>query len=157
LTLDIEEFLSQNWGVSIIDGLSRPIEGPTKHLNTDGHSKDITGELDGGPLIVDFRSSFENLYNSLLSLDLQNLALSLLAIAETNLNDLCIFGELDVVKDDKWTLNVHDGPVIHSGVDDIVSVDCIEVGFEVLLFLVHILFLVLYLSADELVWSNGVL
>jgi hypothetical protein len=54
LTLDIKELLGQNWSVSIVDWLSRTIEGPTEHLYTDGHPKHITGEFDGGSLIVDF-------------------------------------------------------------------------------------------------------
>ena len=57
------------------------------------------------------------LYDCLLSFDLKYLAFSHSAISESDINDLCILGEFDIVEDDEWAFYVKDGSVIDSGCD----------------------------------------
>jgi len=113
LTLDIEELLSEHRR-TLVDGETGTIEGSTEHLNTHWHAHDITGELDGSTNIVDISSALENLDDSLLALNLEDLALSLGAIAEADIDDLSVLRELDVVKDDEGTLDIEDGTVVNA-------------------------------------------
>jgi hypothetical protein len=152
LTLDIEELLGQHWW-TVINWLARAIENSTKHFDTHGHSKDISSELACGALVVDAACTFENLDNSLLSFDLEDLTLPDATISKPDIDNLCVFWELDVVKNDKRSLYVKDGSVIDSRGDVVICGD----SFEVLLHLSfthlidrHFLFLILGLIKTTL-------
>lgn len=119
LSLDIEELLGEHWW-TLINWLARAIENSTKHFDTHGHSKDISSELASGALVVDACCTFENLDNSLLSFDLKDLTLPDGTISKPYIDNLCVFWELDVVKDDKRSLYVEDGSVIDSGGDVVI-------------------------------------
>jgi len=58
--LDIEELFREHWG-SMVDWVSRTVEGSTKHFNTHGHSEYITGELASGGHVIDIGGTLENL------------------------------------------------------------------------------------------------
>jgi len=75
LTLDIEELLSEYWR-ALIDWCSGTIEHSTEHFNTHGHSKDISREFTSSVQVINSCGAFENLYDGLFSLDLEDLALS---------------------------------------------------------------------------------
>jgi hypothetical protein len=75
LSLDIEELLGEYWR-ALIDWRSGTIEHSTKHFNTHGHAEDITREFTSSVQVINSCGAFENLYDGLLSLDLEDLALS---------------------------------------------------------------------------------
>ena len=49
---------------------------------------------------------FTYLYDSLFTLDLKNLSLSYYSISQSNIDNLSIFGELNVIEDDKWSFDI---------------------------------------------------
>ena len=61
------------------------------------------------------------LYDSLLSLDLKNLTLSDDTVSESNIDNLCILGELDVIQDDQWTLDIEHRSVVDTWRDVVVT------------------------------------
>ena len=75
---------------------------------------------------------FTYLNDGLFTLDFKDLTLSLGAIAESDLDNLCVLGELNIVEDNKWTFDVDNSTVIHSWINDVVSDNCIRVSLEVL-------------------------
>jgi hypothetical protein len=75
LSLDIEELLGEYWR-ALIDWRSGTIEHSTKHFNAHGHAEDITREFTSSVQVINSCGAFENLYDGLLSLDLEDLALS---------------------------------------------------------------------------------
>jgi hypothetical protein len=89
--LDVEEVFSENWG-SMVDGDTRTIELATKHLGGDGHAEHVAGELNVGVHVVDVGSAFENLDDSTLASDFENLALAHLAVSESHVDDFCVSG-----------------------------------------------------------------
>lgn len=58
--LDIEELLGKDWG-TVVNGGTRTIEGSAEHLNWDGHTQDITCELNVSVQIINAWSSLEDL------------------------------------------------------------------------------------------------
>lgn len=120
LTLDIEELLCEHWG-SVVDWVTGSIEGSTKHFNAHWHPEYVTGELASRGHVVDIGGTLENLYNSLLALDLQHLSLSHYSISQSNIDNLGILGELDVLEDDEGSVDILDGSVVDSGSDVVVS------------------------------------
>ena len=58
--LDIEELLGEHWG-SVVDWVTRSIEGSTKHFNAHWHPEYITGELASRGHVIDIGGTFENL------------------------------------------------------------------------------------------------
>lgn len=91
--LDIEELLGEYWR-ALIDWRSGTVEHSTEHFNTHGHAEDITREFTSSVQVINSCGAFENLdeekqkdcktvekiyaylYDGLLSLDLEDLALS---------------------------------------------------------------------------------
>lgn len=61
------------------------------------------------------------LYNGLLSLDLEDLTLSHYSVSQSNIDNLGILGELDVLEDDEWSVDIEDSSVVDSGCDVVVS------------------------------------
>ena len=59
----------------------------------------------------------------MLSFDLEDLTLPDATISEPNIDNLCVFWELDVVKNDKRPLYVKDGSVIDSRGDVVICGD----------------------------------
>jgi len=70
--------------------------------------------------VINMQTQKTYLDNSLLSFDLEDLTLPDATISEPNIDDLGVFWELDVVKDDKRSLYVEDGSVIDSGGDVVI-------------------------------------
>ena len=70
------------------------------------------------------------LNDSLLSFDLKDLTLPHGAISKPDIDDLCVFWELDVVKDDKRSLYVKDGSVINAGGDVVICGNCFHMLFR---------------------------
>ena len=89
----------------------------------------------------------------MLSFDLEDLTLPDATISEPNIDDLGVFWELDVVKDDKRSLYVKDGSVIDSGGDVVICGDSFEMLLHLgLIHLIdgHFLFLILCLIKTTL-------
>lgn len=84
----------------MVDGLALSVELTTKHLSGDGHLQHVASEFAVSMRVVNFGGTLKNLDDGFLSADFKNLALSGLSVSELNVYDLCIPGELNVVKDD---------------------------------------------------------
>ena len=67
------------------------------------------------------------LYDGLLALDFEDLTLSHGAISEADIDDLCVFWELDVVEHDQWAFDIEDRSVVDSRCDIVVGGDCFDV------------------------------
>lgn len=80
--------------------------------------------------------------DSLLSLDLNDLSFSHDTVAESNVDNLGISWELDVVEDDQRPLNIKDCSVINSWSDVVVGGNRFNVVLDAD---THFLFLILYL------------
>jgi hypothetical protein len=61
------------------------------------------------------------LHNSALVVDFEDLTLSQGAVAKTDVHNLGVFGELDVVENDEGTVHITDGTVVHTGSDVVVA------------------------------------
>jgi len=120
LTLDVEEVLSEHSG-ALINWDTGTVELTTQHFCGDRHAEHITSELDVSLQVIDIRSTFENLNNSTSVVNLEDLTLSQGAIAKTDVHNLGVFGELDIVENDKGAVNVFDGTVIDTGSDVVVA------------------------------------
>ena len=93
------------------------------------------------------------LNNSLLSFDLKDLTLPDATVSEPNIYNLCVFWELDVVKNDKRSLYVKDGSVIDSRCDVVICGDSFEMLLQLsFIHLIdrHFLFLILCLIKTTL-------
>jgi len=86
----------------------------------------------------------------LLSFDLEDLTLPDATISEPDIDDLGVFWELDVVKDDKRSLYVKDGSVIDSGSDVVIGGDSFHMLFLFCEIETHFLFLILCLIKTTL-------
>ena len=71
------------------------------------------------------------LHNSALVVDFEDLTLSNLSISETDIDNLCVFWELDVVKNNKWSFDIKDSSVIDSWCDVVIGGDGFHVSAEV--------------------------
>lgn len=69
------------------------------------------------------------LYDGLLSLDLEDLALSDGAVSQSNVYDLCVLWEFNIVEDNQRSNDILNCSVINSWGNVVVSGDCFEVGF----------------------------
>jgi len=128
LTLDIEELLGQDWW-TLINWCSGTIEDSTEHFYAHWHTKYITGKLASSAEVINSCASLENLYNGLLTLDFKDLTLSLGSVSKTDIYDFCVFWELDIVKDDKWTNDIEYSSVINTWGNIVVGGDCFNVLF----------------------------
>jgi len=128
LALNVEELLGQNRR-AFVDWLSRTVEGSSKHFDTDWHSQHISSELASSVLVVDVSSTFENLHDGLLTFDLEHLAFALSPVAQSDIHDLSILREFDVIQHDERALDVEDGAVVDSRGDFIVGLKMIFHGF----------------------------
>jgi len=54
------------------------------------------------------------LYDGLFTLDLEHLSLSHNSISQSDIDNLSILGELDVLKDDEWSIDILHSSVIDS-------------------------------------------
>jgi hypothetical protein len=77
------------------------------------------------------------LYDSPFSCNFEHLSFSDGAITQANIDDFGILGELDIIKDDKWTIDLDDGSVVDSGSDVVIPGHGLEVGIEKITF-VHV-------------------
>lgn len=59
--------------------------------------------------------------DGLFALDLKDLAFSLDSVSESDVDDLSVLGELDVVQHDKWAFDIKDSSVIDSWGDVVIS------------------------------------
>lgn len=137
--LNVEKLFGQNrW--AFVDRLSRTIEGSSKHFDTDWHSQHVSSELASSVLVVDVSSTFENLepvsqqmstylHDGLLTFDLEHLAFALSPVAQSDIHDLSILREFDVIQHDERALDVEDGAVVNSRGDFIVGLKMIFHGF----------------------------
>jgi len=74
---------------------------------------------------------FTYLYNGLFTFDFEDLTLSYLSISETDIYNFCVFWELDVVKNNKWSFDIKDSSVIDSWCDVVIGGDGFHVSAEV--------------------------
>jgi hypothetical protein len=65
----------------------------------------------------------------------EDLALPDGAVTEADVDDFCELGELNIVEDDKGSIDLDDGPVVDAGSDGVIAGDCLQVGVEGLTFL----------------------
>jgi len=65
--------------------------------------------------------SFTYLYNGLFSLDLQNLSFSHNSISQSDIDNLGVLGELDVLEDDEGSIDIEDSSVVDSRSNVVVS------------------------------------
>jgi len=70
------------------------------------------------------------LYDGLFTLDLQNLTLSNGTISKSDVDNFCIFGELDIVKNNQWSFDIENSSVIDSRGNVVVGGDGLEVLLE---------------------------
>lgn len=106
----------------MIDWVSGTIEGSSKHLNTDGHLEDISGELAVSVQVINSLGSLEDLDDSSLSLDFKHLSLPDSSVSQGDIYDFCVLWELDIVKDDEWSVDIKNGSVIYTWCDVVVEV-----------------------------------
>jgi len=81
-----------------------------------------------GRTVSDCGSTY--LDDGLLSLDLKDLTFPYDSVSETDVDDLCVLGELDVVENDERPFDVEDGPVVDSGGNVVVLGDCLNVSVD---------------------------
>jgi len=112
----------------VIDRDTRSIELATEHLGGDVHTEHITCELDVGLQIVDIGSAFKDLDDSTLAANFEDLTFSELTVAETDIDNFGIFGELNIVEDNERALYVEDGTVVDAGSDVVVTHSSFDVG-----------------------------
>jgi hypothetical protein len=92
-TVNIQVVFCKHLG-TLVDGIARPIEYPSKHIFCDREFHAAPGEFDMCRLDVHARCAFEYLDNGLLTLDFKNLATTFRAVGEGELNDFVIRGKL---------------------------------------------------------------
>merc|ERR1712166_798356 len=122
LTLNVKEVFGED-GWTTINGLTGTVELTTQHLGRDWHAQNITSELNVRLQIINIGSTFENLDDGSLTADLENLTFSNLTVSKTDVHDLGVFGEFNIVENDKGTLDIEHGTVIDTR-RDIVVTDC---------------------------------
>lgn len=79
--------------------------------------------------------AFKNLYDSSFACNLEDLAFSDRAISKTYINDLSIFRELNIIKDDKRAINFDDCSIVDSWCNIVISGDGLEISVEKLAFM----------------------
>jgi len=81
--------------------------------------------------VVNISCTFENLYDSLSSGNLENLTFSGLSVSKLDVDDLRISGELDIVKDDEGSLDIEDRAVVYTGCNVVVALSGASVYYVV--------------------------
>lgn len=120
LALDIQELFSKHRR-ALVDGNSRTIEGPAKHLLRNGHFEHFACELAVRVKVVDPACSFEDLDDGSLASYFENLPFPDGSVSETNVDDFCVPRKFDIVEDDQRTIDLDDRSIIDFGSDVIIS------------------------------------
>jgi hypothetical protein len=71
--------------------------------------------------IVDIGGTLENLDDSALARNFKDLTLSQLTVTKTDIDDLGVFGELDIFENDEGTLDIEDGTVVDTGSNVVIT------------------------------------
>lgn len=97
------------------------------------------------------RSKWPSYYlnHSPLSCDLQDLTFPYAAVSQTNIDDLGVFGELDVVENNQGPIHLDDSSIVYPRSNVIVSGDRRGIGLERLL-LLHERYYLFQLVASQL-------
>jgi hypothetical protein len=94
LSLDVQVLLGQHRDVLVVQRATGSIERAAEHLLGDGHLKRVTLELAASVCVVNAGCALENLHDGHVAVCLKDGTLADLTVAERDVDDLGIFGEL---------------------------------------------------------------
>lgn len=114
LSLNIEELLCKHRG-TFIDGHTRTVECPPKHLLGDGHLEHLSSELTVCVEVIDTTCTFKDLDNSSFPGDFEHLAFPYRTITQADIDNLGIPREFHVVENDQRAIDFNNRPVIDFG------------------------------------------
>ena len=99
--VDVQEVLSEH-GRTFVRRLSGAVEDPSEHVLGNGELHDVAGELAARVACVDASGALEDLHNSLVLRDFQDLPTTHRSIAERDVDDLAVARFL---KGERWCRN----------------------------------------------------
>lgn len=119
LTIDVKVVLCKDLG-PLVDRCTRSIEDSAKHVFGHGQLHAGTGEFDVRIPHIDTTGPFKHLYDSLLPRHFEDLTTTSRSIGQGQRDNLVERRELDVIENDKRTIDGRHCPVVEAWFDVVV-------------------------------------
>mmetsp|Transcript_13236 Transcript_13236/g.27456 ORF Transcript_13236/g.27456 Transcript_13236/m.27456 type:complete len:441 (-) Transcript_13236:62-1384(-) len=100
---------------SLVNDFTTAIKGSTEHFFTDAHFQNITSKFTLGFAIVNAGRAFKDLDYGTRARHFQDLSLTQGAIAQLQIDNFRVFGQLDIIEKDERTIHTGNGAVFQTG------------------------------------------
>mmetsp|Transcript_28453 Transcript_28453/g.78164 ORF Transcript_28453/g.78164 Transcript_28453/m.78164 type:complete len:354 (-) Transcript_28453:91-1152(-) len=113
LTIDIQIGFGQDFG-STVNDFSGSVKGSAEHFFRNSHFQNVAREFALGLAVIDTGRSFKDLHHGAASRYFQHLTLALGSIAQHQIHNLGVLGQLDIVQQHQGTVHSGNGPVFQT-------------------------------------------